>query len=204
MKKQRGFFGWLTGGLAIAGVAAAATSAPVAPSPSPLAIASAPTAQPVASAPAAAPVQAPKPATEKGAQIWECTTKGVKTFSNNPCGRKSSLVTLRPLNTMESATVVRSARANEPVPPYTKEYTDQNLFPDQNAFATAFDDHPYPADQGYQGYGYAPAYAYAPLARGNHPHRREHHRDSLPEAHETGPKPHHSIPAPQRPMPGPR
>jgi hypothetical protein len=33
-------------------------------------------------------------------QIWECTTNGVKTFSNNPCGDKSTLMDVGPINTM--------------------------------------------------------------------------------------------------------
>jgi hypothetical protein len=34
-------------------------------------------------------------------QIWECTTKGVRTFSSNPCGTKSTVRELNPINVME-------------------------------------------------------------------------------------------------------
>jgi hypothetical protein len=197
MNKQRDLFRWFIGGLTIAGVAVAATSPSVSPSPHPLAIASAPNAQAVESAPATVPVQAPKAAPKQSGEIWECTTNGVKTFSDNPCGQKSSLVTLRPINTMKPTPVIRSARTNGPEPLYTKEYTDQNSYPDQNASATGFDDDSYPVDQGYQGY------VYAPIFRPNHRHRPEHHHDSS-EPHRFGPKTHNSAPEPQSAMPAPR
>jgi hypothetical protein len=198
MKKPSKFFRWIIGGFAIAGVAAAARSPSVSPSAPPPAIASVSDVQAVDSAPATAPVQAPKAASRQSGKIWECTTNGVKTFSNNPCGEKSSLVTLRPINTMESTPVIRSASANELEPRYTREDTDQNSYPDQNASATGFDDNSYPADQGYQGY------AYAAISRPNHPRRREHHHDSSSMLHKSAPKPHNSAPAPLRAVPGPR
>jgi hypothetical protein len=198
MKKQRNLFRWFIGGFALAGVAAAATSPPGSPSPPPLAIASAPNAQAVESAPAPGPVQAPKAAAKQSSKIWECTLNGVKTFTNNPCGQKSSLVTLRPINTMKPTPVIRSARANEAEPPYTKEYSDQNLYPDQNTSAPGFDDNSYAADQGYQGY------AYAPISRPNHHLRSEHHHDSSSGPHKSGPKPHNPVPALQLTMPEPR
>jgi hypothetical protein len=34
-------------------------------------------------------------------QIWECTTKGLRTFSNNPCGANSTVRQLNPINVME-------------------------------------------------------------------------------------------------------
>jgi len=34
-------------------------------------------------------------------QIWECTTNGLRTFSNNPCGTKSTVRQLNPINVME-------------------------------------------------------------------------------------------------------
>jgi hypothetical protein len=198
MKKQRGLFRWFIGGLTIAGVAVAATPPSVSLSPPPLAIAAAPNAQAVESAPATAPEQAPKAAPKPSGEIWECTTNGVKTFSNNPCGQKSSLVTLRPINTMEPTPVIRSARANGPEPRYTKEYTDQNLYPDQDASAAGSDDNSYPADQGYQGF------VYAPIFRPNHHRRHEHHHDSSSGPHQSGPRPHNSARAPQNTMPAPR
>jgi hypothetical protein len=70
--------------------------------------------------PAAQPVAQPEP----GGQIWECTTNGVKTFSNNPCGDKSSLRELGPINTMEATPVLRQPRSFQPEPGYAQDYTD--------------------------------------------------------------------------------
>jgi hypothetical protein len=42
-------------------------------------------------------------------QIWECTTQGVKTFSNNPCGEKPSLLEVGPINSMHATPPARFA-----------------------------------------------------------------------------------------------
>jgi hypothetical protein len=50
-------------------------------------------------------------------QIWECTIDGQKTFSDRPCGTRSSLREISPINEMESTPVygnVRSYEANYP------------------------------------------------------------------------------------------
>lgn len=184
MKKPSDLFRWILGGLTIAGVAVAASTPPtVSPSPPP-----------------AASVQAPQAASKQSSQIWECTTNGVKTFSDNPCGTKATRVALRPINTMEPTPVIRSTRADGSDPRYTKEYTDQNLYPDQDTSAQGFDDNSYPVDQGYQGF------FYAPLNRPDHHRRpeRHHDHDSSSEPQKSRPQPHNSAPAPHRSMPVPQ
>ena len=61
-----------------------------------------------AAAPAAVAASAP------GNQIWECTTNGLRTFSNNPCGAKSSIRQLNPINVMEPAPIYRATHAYAP------------------------------------------------------------------------------------------
>src|SRR6202789_317042 len=163
MNKERDLLPWIFGGLSAAAMAVAfaavsthratpalspqviaaqspaspptppvATTAPVAPS----------TAQPD-SAPLSAPPQAQtavEPDVQPG-QIWECMTKGVKTFSNNPCGEKSTLLDVGPINTMPPAPT-HYARANGPDPRYAPGYPDQSAaadaddYSDQNAADT--------------------------------------------------------------------
>jgi hypothetical protein len=203
MKKQSDLFRWILGGLTIAGVAVAASTPPtVSPSPPPPA-ASAPQTQAAESASATASVQAPQAASKQSSQIWECTTNGVKTFSDNPCGTKATRVALRPINTMKPTPVIRSTRADGSDPRYTKEYTDQNLYPDQDASAQGFDDNSYPVDQGYQGYQ---GFYYAPLNRPDHRRRpeRHHDHDASSEPQKSRPQPHNSAPAPHRSMPVPQ
>jgi hypothetical protein len=48
--------------------------------------------------------QAPVPAPSlPGNQIWECTTNGVKTFSNNRCGNAAVLREVGPINVMDAS-----------------------------------------------------------------------------------------------------
>jgi hypothetical protein len=201
MKKQSDLFRWILGGLTIAGVAVAASTPPtVSPSPPPPA-ASAPQTQAAESASATPSVQAPQAASKHSSQIWECTTNGVKTFSDNPCGTKATRVALRPINTMEPTPVIRSTRADGSEPRYTKEYTDQNLYPDQDTSAQGFDDNAYSDVQGYPG---VQGFVYVPLSRPNHRHRPEHHHDSSSDSHKPAPKPRNSAPPQQRSTPTPR
>src|SRR5277367_1250690 len=152
MERNRDLLPWILGGLSIATVAVAiavgssTTSNSVAPTvhaapPSsaatalPLAPAVAPAA-PVVADIAPAPESAPAPVHAEVAaaqeapsgQIWTCTTHGVKTFSNNPCGEKSSLLDVGPINTM-NATRVLPSRAYPPdmhfAPTYPTEDTPE-------------------------------------------------------------------------------
>jgi hypothetical protein len=70
------------------------------------------------------PVAAP---TVQSGQIWECTTNGQKTFSSKPCGDKSTLRDVGPVNIMNSA----------PILPYSRTY---------QADANSSADYSYPDD----------------------------------------------------------
>jgi hypothetical protein len=48
---------------------------------------------------------APAVAAPSATKIWECTTKGVRTFSSNPCGTNPTVRELSPINVMEPAPV---------------------------------------------------------------------------------------------------
>lgn len=162
MNKERELLPWILGGLSAAAIAVAFASVSTqraAPTSPPLA-----DAQPVASptllpptlhpalppaattqaAPPAAdlePVAAPvSPAPQAQSAVWECTTNGVKTFSNNPCGEKSTLLEIGPINTMSAAPVIHYARAYGAEPRYVSGYADRSApddeYPDQYAADT--------------------------------------------------------------------
>jgi hypothetical protein len=155
---------------AAATLSAAAPAVPLAAAPlADLSLAT----QPAALSSAAPPmVSAGSPAT--GAQIWECMSNGLKTFSNNPCGDKSSLVQVRPINTMSSTPLVRSARAYPAEPVYTQSYAEQNSYPDQDDGAeqsSVNTDNSYAVVQGF---------AYLPRKRREHPHRPPHQNSGPP------------------------
>jgi hypothetical protein len=151
MKKQRDLLPWILGGLSAATIAVAfaavsthrnvPTLVPT-PAVAPQAAASPPVSAPTLPAPSTA--QAPPPATMpdsapvpappqaqtaaapevRAGQIWECTTNGVKTFSNNPCGGKSTLLDVSPINTMSATPAIHYARAYGAEPRYAPGYAD--------------------------------------------------------------------------------
>jgi hypothetical protein len=161
MNEERSLLPWILGGLSAAAIAVAFAAVSsyrdVPTSPQPVVAAhppTAPTTPPVSAAAqalppaavpaviAAAPISSPAPAqvaVEPAApdgQIWECTTKGVKTFSNNPCGEKSTLLQVGPINTMRATPAVHYMGGPSPQPRYTAgsadpsdtgdDYSDQN------------------------------------------------------------------------------
>lgn len=132
---------------------------------------------PEAAPPPAAPQAGAEPALQTG-QIWECETNGVKTFSNNPCGEKSTLLQLRAINTMSPAPVVRYARANGPEPRYSPGYADQDNYSDQEV-----DSEQGPAETGVNSYPVVQGLAFLPRNRHEHPHRPPAHH------HNAGPPP---------------
>src|SRR5271167_1622368 len=107
-------FPWILGGVLITTVAVAAviastqmpaSSTPKVPAPSAIGVATpAPTPPP-------APIQAPptmQPAAQDGlppGSVWECVVNGERTFSDAPCGARSSIRQLSELNLMDSAGV---------------------------------------------------------------------------------------------------
>lgn len=158
MNKERDLLPWIFGGLSAAAIAvafAAVSTHRATPALAPQVIATQPPAPPVlpvattaqVASPAAqldpAPPSAPPPpqtAREpevQAGQIWECMTQGVKTFSNNPCGEKSTLLDVGPINTMPPAPT-HYARAYGPDRRYAQGYSDQSPadaddYSDQNA-----------------------------------------------------------------------
>jgi hypothetical protein len=106
-------------------------------------------------------------------QIWECTTNGLKTFSNNPCGDKSSLREVGPINTM-AATQVRYIRASGPDPRYAPEYVDEGAYADQNEYSDPA------AESRGSSYAVIQGFAYLPRRRAEHPHRPFHHYPGMP------------------------
>jgi len=152
MYKERDLLPWIFGGLSAAAIAVAfaavsthsaaeATLAPPAAAaralvppvmPARATAQSAPQPAPPAaltdSAPNPSPPQAQtavEPQVQAG-QIWECTTKGVKTFSNNPCGENSTLLDVGPINSMRALPALHYARAYGPDPRYAAGYPDQS------------------------------------------------------------------------------
>jgi hypothetical protein len=163
MNKERDLLPWILGGLSAAAIAVAfaavsthrvtpalasqviAAQPPASPSALPVATTAQvapPAAQPESSPPSAPrqPQTANEPDVQAG-QIWECITKGVKTFSNNPCGEKSTLLDVGPINTMPPV-ATHYARAYGPDPRYAAGYPDQSApaeaddYSDQNAADT--------------------------------------------------------------------
>ncbi|HEY0748358.1 MAG TPA: DUF4124 domain-containing protein [Steroidobacteraceae bacterium] len=189
MNKQSVLFPWILASLSIGGIAVSASTSPTL-SPPPAA-ASAPPAQ----APESAPVPSQQAAPKQSGEIWQCVTNGVRTFSNNPCGEKSSLVKVRPINTMAPPPVIRYTRANGPDSGYAQRYADQDGYKDEDNSDQGFDDN---SDSGVQGF------AYVPLIRADHSHRPKHFRGSRSEQHKLAAQPNSSAPAAQRAKPAPR
>ncbi len=191
MKKERDLLPWILGSLSAVAIAAAyaavsihrdvPTSRPQLVAASLPASAQTPaaptsTASPVSSptdepnaAPESAPSQAQVAAEPKvpSGQIWQCTTNGVKTFSNNPCGDKSTLLDVGPINTMRPTPAIDYVRAYGSQARYAAGYPDQS--------ASADDSDQYAADTGGNAY----------MVVGVVPRRRpmQFHRPPAPPSH---------------------
>lgn len=197
MDKDRDLLPWIFGGLSMATAAMAITLASTygnapgnapkdsqAPSPiaaHPLPWVEAPTAATLAPAPApaaapvqtlvAAQIQTAAPPIEPGSQIWECTTNGQKTFSDNPCGDKPVLREIGPINGMDTTPILPRARSFAPESGYRPEYS----YPGEQADS-------YPDDQQSANNSY-PVYIGIPYrehGRPDHGHR-PHNRDRGPQ-----------------------
>jgi hypothetical protein len=200
MNNQRDLLPWILGGLAVATaavvitVASAGKTAPslrpggaataqVTPAPDSVslpvpaaeaampAVAAMPALAEAAPLPAAQPQATAEPELQTG-QIWECMTNGVKTFSNNPCGEKSTLLEVRAINTMNPTPVLRYARANGPEPRYLPQDADQNNYPDQEVYG----EHG-PGETGGNSYTIVQGLAFLPRKGPEHPHRPPFHHD---------------------------
>jgi hypothetical protein len=107
-------------------------------------------------------------------QIWECTTKGVKTFSNNPCGDKSTLLQIAPINTMNPTPAVHYARTYAPEVGYAEsDSSDQAPYSDQTSAESVGDS-----------YAIIRGAGFIPRRRPEHTHHRPmpNHRNSGPIA----------------------
>jgi hypothetical protein len=203
MSKERDLLPWVLGALSATAVAVAITAvsstktAPPAPTPMVAAQSAVPVQSPAA-APAAvdaasaptpqadptpqqSPLQAqaaPEPPASSG-QIWECTTKGVKTFSNNPCGEKSTLLEVGPINTMNPTPAVHYARAYAPEPRYAPAYVDSGSSADQEPYSDSVS-----AESGGNSYTIVQGVGFIARRRPEHPHHRP-----MPNHHNSGPMP---------------
>jgi hypothetical protein len=196
MNKERDLLPWILGGLSAATIAVAFAAVSthrdvptLAPTPLPAAQAAVrpPVSQPALPAPSTE--RAPPPATETGAapipptqaqtaaepevqagQIWECTMKGVKTFSNNPCGEKSTLLDVSPINTMSAAPAIHYARAYGSEPRYTPGYADQGAAADDEQYSED-----YGAEPGGNSYTFIQGAGFVARRRPEHMHRPHPH-----------------------------
>jgi hypothetical protein len=141
MDRDRDLLPWIFGGLLMATAAIVITAASTkrtapasiqAPSeafaytlpPAPADNAPAPTPPASASAPTlpAAQVQTATPPMPSTNRIWECITNGQRTFSSNPCGHKSSIREIGPINGMDPTPLLPPARPYVPQSDYDPDY----------------------------------------------------------------------------------
>ena len=212
MDKGRNLLPWILGGLPMATLAIAITvgwAKGIAPNNSPAPSQTAahilPDAE-VTTAPAPAPappltVAQIRPVTpsiapnvEANRQIWECTINGVKTFSDNPCGDKSSLREIGPINRMDPT----------PVLPHSRSYVPESSGQPKYSYPTQQADS-YPSDQQSADNSY-PVFVGVPFrergrpdhdrrpgheerGRSDHEHRPYSQPHSQPQSHNRGPQP---------------
>jgi hypothetical protein len=118
----------------------------------------------------ATPPATPQPAAVPAApssQIWECTTNGVRTFSDKPCGAKPTLRELNPINGMDATPLFPPARSHQPQLDYPPEYS----------YPSAEDSYPATqesADSSYPVLVAFPLNARRPLEHAHRPHKRGH------------------------------
>jgi hypothetical protein len=121
---------------------------------------------------AAAQMQTTAPPMESTSQIWECTINGQKTFSDNPCGGKSSLREIGPINRMDPTPIIPYARSYASESSYRPEYSYPGEQGDSN-----------PGEQQFAANSY-PVFIGVPF----HEHRRPDHAHR-PHDHYRGPQP---------------
>jgi hypothetical protein len=192
MNKERDLLPWVLGALSATAVAVAITAisstktaaplGPTAPAPAPPAAPAVAAAAPVPEAdpmPPQSTIQAqaaPEPPAQTG-QIWECTTKGVKTFSNNPCGDKSTLLEVGPINTMNPTPAIHYARTDAPEPRYAPGYANSDSYADEEPYSD-----PVSAESGGNSYTIIQGVGFVARRRPEHPHHRPtpNHRNPGP------------------------
>jgi hypothetical protein len=187
MNQDRDLLPWILGGLSMAAVAVAISVGSTGrTAPTNLPVPSQATAQrmPEATltaapaAPAAAPAPAPStaavqlpplaPPAAPSNQIWECTTNGQRTFSDNPCGDKPMVREVGPINVMNS-TPIRSP---------TREYgPESNDAPDYSYPSASYPSAPQSTDNAYPVFVGIP---YNDHRRVDHPHHPNNHDRGRP------------------------
>jgi hypothetical protein len=120
----------------------------------------------------AAQTQTAVPPAQPTSQIWQCTINGQKTFSDAPCGDKSSLRELGPINRMDPSPVFSHAPSYGREASYQPEYSYPGEQSDSNT-----------ADQPLAGNSY-PVFVGIPI----HERRRPEHAHR-PHEHNRGPQP---------------
>lgn len=114
------------------------------------------------------------PAALPANQIWECTTNGVRTFSNNPCGAHPTLRELNPMNVMAPTPAYRVTRTAPPqtIPPGANDaYSTQDVADPNLESYWNFTDNAYNPNVGY--IVVPRVNRMRPASRRNHP--RPHH-----------------------------
>jgi hypothetical protein len=153
-----------------------ASAADLAPAPQGLAAQQPPQTQLQSQPPASEQTGAEPPTV--GGQIWECTTHGIKTFSNNPCGDQSTLVAVRAINTMRATPPPLRYPRYGAAPDYSPQYADPNAYSDQDSYADQDE------VSGYAGNSYAVIGGFRPVLK-----RRIEHPHGPPPHHNSGPPP---------------
>ena len=204
MDKGRALLPWLLGGLSMATLAIASTvgwAKGIAPNNSPAPsetsahmlpdaeVTTAPTPAPSLTGAQIRPVTVPTaPNVEATRKIWECTINGVKTFSDNPCGAKSSLVEIGSINGMDPTPVLPHARSYVPEssgqPNYSYPSRQADSYPSDQQSA----DNSYPADDSYPADSSYPVFVGVPI-RERRKSDHEHRPYSQPQSHNRGPQP---------------
>jgi hypothetical protein len=215
MDKGRNLLPWILGGLSMATVAIAINVgwakgiAPTnSPAPSQTAAHILPDAEArsaLAPAPAAEPAPEPTlrvaqirpvippiaPNAPRNHQIWECTINGQKTFSDNPCGDKSILREIGPINRMDPTPILPPSRASVPESSGHSYSSEQaNSYPSEQQSG----DNSYPADNSYPVIVGIPfdgrrRPAHEERGRSNQEHRPHSQPNGQPQSHNRGPQP---------------
>jgi hypothetical protein len=151
-------------------LAAAQIQTPASPALASPALASPALTSPTLASPTPAP-QMLAPPIESNGQVWECTINGQRTFSDNPCGDKSSLHEIGPINRMDPTPILPHARSYAPESSYQPEYSYQGGQEDSAPGEQQFTDNSYPVFVG------IPVREHR---RPDHPHRPHGHSREPP------------------------
>jgi hypothetical protein len=194
MDKGKNLLPWILGGLSMAAVAFASvgwtkgvspTDLP-APSQTAAQLPDAETATAAAPAPAARValiqpvIPPPAPNVERNHPIWACTINGQKTFSDNPCGAKSTRLEISPINRMDPTPILPTSRSHVPEssdqPNYFYPSGQANSYPSEQQSA----DDSYATDNSYAAYNSYPVFLGSPFSGrgrpGGRPDREERGR----------------------------